>query len=216
MGTWVLRALGMSVLLVGISCGPEDEAAASRPEESARAWAVATSKPLYAFELQDIDGSPMRLADYRGKVLLLVNVASKCGYTRQYAGLQALYERFRGQGLVVIGFPANNFGSQEPGTNQQIKEFCSTRFGVTFPTSAKISVQGADIHPLYQFLTTGPSHPEFGGDITWNFNKFLVSRGGNVIARYDSPVEPLSSQLISDVEAALKQTPQEMPSSEGA
>lgn len=215
MRAWVLYTLGMSCLLAGISRSCDDEPLAARPEESTPVRAVEPSKPLYASELQDIDGSPMRLADYRGKVMLLVNVASKCGYTKQHAGLQALYEKCRGQGLVVIGFPANDFGSQEPGTNQQIKEFCSTRFGVTFPMSAKISVQGDDIHPLYQFLTTGPSHPEFAGRVTWNFNTFLVSRAGDVIGRYDSPVEPLSSQLISDVEAALKQTSQEMPSSEG-
>jgi len=161
------------------------------------------SKPLYAFTLPDLDGNMTPLAGFKRRVLLLVNVASKCGYTRQYAGLQALYEKYREQGLVVLGFPANNFGAQEPGTNEQIKQFCSTNYGVTFPVLAKISVRGEDIHPLYRFLTSRQSNPQFGGDIAWNFTKFLVSREGEVIGRYEPKVEPSDAQLVSEIERAL-------------
>jgi len=145
----------------------------------------------------------VRLGKYGGKALLLVNVASKCGYTKQYAGLQALYEKYQDEGLVVLGFPANNFGSQEPGSNEEIKAFCSTTFSVTFPMFAKISVKGDDIHPLYAFLTGVETDPDFAGEIKWNFNKFLVNRAGDVVGRYDSNVEPMSETLVADVEKAL-------------
>jgi glutathione peroxidase len=132
-----------------------------------------------------------------------VNVASQCGYTKQYAGLQSLHEKYRPRGLVVLGFPANNFGNQEPGTNDQIKQFCSVNFGVTFPMLAKISVKGQDIHPLYRYLTAEETNPGFAGDISWNFNKFLVDRLGTVVGRYGSEVEPLDPKLVADVEEAL-------------
>lgn len=163
-----------------------------------------TTKPLYDFELNDIDGKPVKLGQYGGKALLLVNVASKCGYTRQYAGLQSLYEKYKDTGLVVLGFPANNFGSQEPGTNDEIKTFCTTTFNVSFPMFAKISVKGDDIHPLYSFLTGGTTNPDFAGEIKWNFNKFLVDRTGKLVGRYDSSVEPMSETLVADVEKALQ------------
>ena len=163
-----------------------------------------TTKPLYDFELNDIDGKPVKLGQYSGKALLLVNVASKCGYTRQYAGLQSLYEKYKDTGLVVLGFPANNFSSQEPGTNDQIKAFCTTTFNVTFPMFAKISVKGDDIHPLYAFLTGTETNPDFAGEIKWNFNKFLVDRTGELVGRYDSNVEPMSEALVVDIEKALQ------------
>ena len=166
--------------------------------------AVESAKPLYGFALSDIDGNLVHLGKYRGKPLLLVNVASKCGYTKQYAGLQELYRRYEGQGLVVLGFPANNFGAQEPGTNEQIKEFCSLTYGVTFPMFAKISVKGEDMHPLYQFLTSPQTNREFAGEIRWNFTKFLVSREGDVIGRYESAVKPLDERLVSDIDGALR------------
>jgi glutathione peroxidase len=168
---------------------------------------VETATPgerLYAFELNDIDGRPVKLGQYRGKALLLVNVASKCGYTKQYAGLQELYEKYQDDGLVVLGFPANNFLGQEPGTNEEIKAFCSLRFGVTFPMFAKISVKGDDIHPLYAFLTGAETNPDFAGAIKWNFNKFLVDREGNIVSRYNSGVEPMSEKLVADVEKVLQ------------
>lgn len=193
--------VAMWSLLVLVS-GCSDESSPP-PQGAAQAEPASPSKPLYAFCLDDIDGRPLALADFRGKVLLLVNVASKCGYTKQYAGLQTLYDTYRDRGLAILAFPANNFGTQEPGTNEQIKQFCSATYGVTFPVFAKISVKGDDIHPLYQFLTSPQTDPQFAGDITWNFNKFLISRNGDVIARYESAVEPSDSWLVADIEAAL-------------
>jgi len=199
----VLLSLLMLSLLAGTTCVPEDEPGAGPPEPSQEAPAPEPEKRLYAFEVADINGNPARLADYRGKVLLIVNVASKCGFTKQYEGLQRLYEKYKADGFVVMGFPANNFGSQEPGTNEEIREFCTANFGVTFPVFAKISVKGEDIHPLYRYLTDKESNPQFAGEIVWNFYKFLVSRDGEVIGRYASSVEPLGRELVSDVEEAL-------------
>ena len=140
---------------------------------------------VYEFTLNSIDGAPAPLAAYKGKVLLLVNVASKCGFTPQYKALEAVYQKYRDKGLVVAGFPANNFGAQEPGTNEEIKTFCTRTYNVTFPMYAKISVKGADIAPLYESLTKST-----GGDIKWNFTKFLIGKDGRIIARFESPVKP--------------------------
>jgi len=161
-------------------------------------------KSVLDFTLKSIDGKDAKLGDYRGKVLLLVNVASKCGYTPQYEGLQTTYAKYRDQGLVVIGFPANNFGGQEPGTNEEIKQFCTLKYNVSFPMFAKISVKGADIHPLYKFLTSKETNPEFGGDITWNFNKFLVDRNGKIIARFETKEKPEGEKVTQAIEKALK------------
>ena len=144
------------------------------------------------FTLNSIDGKPAPLAQYRGKVVLLVNVASRCGYTPQYAGLEKVYEQYKDRGFVILGFPANNFGAQEPGTDQEIKTFCSSKYNVTFPMYSKISVKGADIHPLYQFLTDKQANPKTGGDIQWNFTKFLVDRRGGVVSRYAPSTKPKS------------------------
>jgi len=132
-----------------------------------------------------------------------VNVASKCGYTYQYEALERLYRQYREKGFEVLGFPANNFFWQEPGTDQEIKSFCSSTYGVTFPMFSKISVKGKDIHPLYAYLTSAESNPRFAGKITWNFNKFLVSRSGEVVDRFDTKVEPLDPRIIAAVESAL-------------
>jgi glutathione peroxidase len=156
------------------------------------------------FTLNSIDGKPAPLAEYRGKVLLIVNVASQCGYTPQYAGLEKIYEKYKEQGFVILGFPANNFGAQEPGTNEEIKTFCRTKYQVTFPMYAKVSVGGADATPLYQFLTDKKSHPTTGGAIQWNFTKFLIDRHGNVIARFEPGVEPDSADMTGAIEKALK------------
>jgi glutathione peroxidase len=158
---------------------------------------------LYDFSLSDIDGKQVKLDQYRGKVLLLVNVASQCGFTPQYEGLQKIYTQYKDKGFVVLGFPANNFGGQEPGTNQEIKTFCSTKFHATFPMFAKISVKGSDKHPLYQFLTDAETDPKFAGEIKWNFNKFLVDRKGSIVARFDSPDAPESEKVTKAIEAAL-------------
>jgi glutathione peroxidase len=197
----------VSVLLACASCeqeGPQAEEPATSSVESAdETISQVSGAPIYQFEMTNIDGTPVNLGTYSGKVLLLVNVASKCGYTPQYAGLQQLYEKYGDQDLVVLGFPANNFGSQEPGTEEEIQAFCTTNYNVTFPMFSKISVKGDGIHPLYAYLTSAESDPQFSGPITWNFNKFLIGRDGSVIGRYDSKVEPLSAQLAGDIEGAL-------------
>jgi len=154
---------------------------------------------IYEFTMNSIDGKPSSLADYKGKVVLLVNVASKCGYTPQYAGLEALYRKYKDDGFVIVGVPANNFGGQEPGTNEEIKTFCKRNYDVTFPMLAKVSVKGADKAPLYEYLTsTG------GGEIKWNFTKFLIARDGKAVARFEPSVKPDSPELVEAVEKALK------------
>ena len=159
---------------------------------------------IYDFTVYDIDGKEVKLEQYKGKVLLIVNVASRCGYTPQYEGLQKLYSQYKAMGLVVLGFPANNFNNQEPGSNEQIKEFCSTTYGVTFPMFSKISVKGDNIHPLYQYLTSGKDNAELSGEISWNFNKFLVDPSGKVVARFASADKPESEKIIRAVQQALK------------
>jgi glutathione peroxidase len=156
------------------------------------------------FTLNSIDGKPAPLAQYRGKVALLVNVASRCGYTPQYAGLEKIYEKYKDRGFVILGFPANNFGEQEPGTNEEIKTFCSSKYQVTFPMYSKVSVAGADATPLYKFLTDPKNNPATGGDIEWNFTKFLVDRTGKVIARFEPDVTPESADITAAIEKALK------------
>lgn len=158
---------------------------------------------IYAFSVKGIDGDTIPLSTYKGKVLLIVNVASKCGYTPQYRDLETLYTRYRDSGLVILGFPANNFRQQEPGTDAEIKSFCSTTYGVTFPMFSKISVQGEDQHPLYRYLTAAATNPGFSGDVKWNFTKYLIDRRGNIVGKFDSPVKPLSDELVSAVTAAL-------------
>ncbi|MDQ6787430.1 MAG: glutathione peroxidase [Acidobacteriota bacterium] len=155
--------------------------------------------------MKDIDGKDVKLSKYKGNVLLVVNVASKCGYTPQYEGLQAIYEKYNAKGFYVLGFPANNFGSQEPGTEKEIKEFCQSKYKVKFPMFAKISVKGEDQDPLYKFLTSKETDPNFAGDITWNFNKFLVDRKGNVVARFSSKETPESEAVTSAIEKYLKE-----------
>ena len=159
---------------------------------------------VYEFTMNSIDGQPLPLANFKGKVLLIVNVASFCGFTPQYEGLEAVYEKYQDQGFVIAGFPANNFGAQEPGTNEEIKTFCSRKYNVKFPIYSKISVKGEDKAPLYQFLTDPASNPKTGGEIKWNFTKFLVDRNGKVIARFESAVKPDSPEVVSAIEKALK------------
>jgi glutathione peroxidase len=161
-------------------------------------------KSVLDFAMKSIDGNEVKLDTYSGKVLLLVNVASKCGYTSQYRGLESLYTKYKEQGLVVMGFPANNFLWQEPGTNEEIKTFCTTKYNVTFPMFAKISVKGDKIHPLYKFLTSKQTNPEFSGSISWNFNKFLIDRAGKVVARFASKDEPESEKVVQAIEQELK------------
>ena len=158
---------------------------------------------LHDFSAKTIDGIDKPLREYAGKALLLVNVASQCGLTPQYAGLQALYEEYRARGLEVLGFPCNQFGSQEPGTEGQIKTFCETRYGVTFPLFAKLEVNGAGRHPLYAFLTAQATQPDGPGDIQWNFAKFMVDKSGKVVARFPPTTRPDDAQLTTAIEQTL-------------
>ena len=152
------------------------------------------------FTMNSLDGKPVNLSRYAGNVVLMVNVASECGFTPQYEGLQALHKRYAAQGLRILGFPSNDFGAQEPGSNAQIAEFCKKNYGVEFDMFSKITVLGADKAPLYRQLT---ATPRFSGEVAWNFEKFLIGRDGQVIGRYKSAVEPLSAEITRAIEAAL-------------
>src|SRR3981189_1121121 len=160
-------------------------------------------KNVFDYTLNTIDGQPAPLSAYKGKVLMLVNVASRCGFTPQYTALESIYEKYKDRGFVIVGIPANNFGSQEPGTNQEIKTFCASKFHVTFPMMAKVSVKGEDITPLYQFLTDKTTNPQTGGEIQWNFTKFLIGPDGHVITRFEPDVTPDSPQVTSAIEKTL-------------
>jgi glutathione peroxidase len=164
----------------------------------------AAEKGVYDFSMTSIEGKTIPLSTYRGKVLLVVNVASRCGFTPQYKDLEALYQKYQDQGLVILGFPANNFLGQEPGTNAEIKEFCTLNYGVTFPMFSKISVKGSDQHPLYRYLTSEEANPSTSGEVKWNFQKYLVGRDGKLLAKFVSRVKPLSEEVIAAVENALK------------
>ena len=159
---------------------------------------------IHEFEVRQIDGTPTKLAAFKGQVMLIVNVASRCGFTGQYAGLEKLYETYKEKGLVVLGFPANDFLFQEPGSNAEISQFCSLKYHVTFPMFEKIVVTGKDQHPLYKYLTEKETNPEFSGRITWNFNKFLIGRDGKILARFGSRVTPEDKDLVAAVEKALQ------------
>jgi len=162
------------------------------------------ARTIYDFNAQRIDGSSASLDEYRGKAILVVNTASKCGFTKQYDGLQKLYLDYKDLGLVILGFPANNFMNQEPGDNSDIADFCRINFGVSFPLFAKISVRGKDIHPLFDWLTSKDENPDFAGKVSWNFNKFLISKEGKLIARFGSRTTPDDPALISAIQNALK------------
>lgn len=184
----------LCVLILALLCGPNlvhGDGPATRPASA------------LDYTVKDIDGKDVDLSAYKGKVVLIINVASKCGFTKQYGGLEKLYEQHKDAGLVLIGFPANNFNSQEPGTDEEIKTFCTSKYGVTFPMMSKISVKGDDKSPVYKFLTEPETAGEFAGEIKWNFNKFLLDRSGKIIARFDSKVAPDSAELTSAIEKAL-------------
>lgn len=160
--------------------------------------------PVLNFSMNSLQEKPVALSQYSGKVILMVNTASKCGYTPQYDGLQKLYAKYGKKGLVILGFPANDFGQQEPGTNAEIGEFCRKNYGVRFPMFSKIAVTGAQKAPLYKFLTEAKTNPQFAGEIGWNFEKFLISRDGKIANRFRSGVAPDASELMRAVEVELQ------------
>jgi glutathione peroxidase len=159
--------------------------------------------PVLNFTMNSLDGKPVNLSKYQGKVVLMVNVASKCGYTPQYKGLQALHEKYKDKGLAILGFPANNFGEQEPGTDSDIATFCEKNYGVTFDMFSKVSVKGDDQCDLYKHLTSEKTDPKFAGEIKWNFEKFLIARDGTIIKRFNSKMTPASDEMIKTIEAEL-------------
>jgi glutathione peroxidase len=172
-----------------------DKAASEKPDASAG--------PLQ-FTVKDIDGKDVDLSKYKGKAVLIVNVASKCGNTPQYAQLEEMHKKYAERGLVILGFPANEFGKQEPGTNEQIKEFCTSKYNVDFPMFSKIVVKGDGQAPLYQYLTSKQTNPKFAGDITWNFEKFLVGKDGRVVARFKPKTKPDAPEVVQAIENELK------------
>jgi glutathione peroxidase len=165
---------------------------------------VPVDKGIYDFWLNDIDGKPVQLSAYKGEVLLLVNTASECGYTPQYEGLEELYQAYKTKGFRVLAFPSNDFGGQEPGTNAEIRTFCSTRYHTTFPLFAKIKTKGAGLHPLYAYLTRESARP---GEVEWNFQKYLVDRDGKVVERFLTKVEPTAKEVRTAVERELAKKP---------
>jgi glutathione peroxidase len=184
-------------LLSGV-CGLMAGLPARAQEEGLLMAAKTTS--VYDFTMDDIDGKPVNLGTYKGKVLLLVNTASLCGNTPQYSDLERVYEQYHEQGFEVLAFPANNFGQQEPGTNAEIKGFCLTKYSVSFPLFSKISVKGPDKHPLYQYLT---EQSPFPGEVEWNFQKYLVDRSGRIVARFHHRTKPAAHEIVTEIERVL-------------
>jgi glutathione peroxidase len=200
-----ITLLAIAILIITSASCSSSLALTGDNKSAANESVKMAEKSVLEFTMKNIDGKDVKLDEYRGKVLLIVNVASKCGYTPQYEGLEAIYRKYKDQGLIVMGFPANNFLGQEPGTNEEIKTFCKTRYDVTFPMFSKISVKGDDIHPLFRFLTSKETNPEFSGDISWNFNKFLVDRTGKVVDRFATGEKPESEKIALALEKTLKQ-----------
>ena len=196
-----LALVGVSSLVLGgTALGPAPIVLASSPspEEGSQPSPIAQ---IYNFTMDDIDGKPRKLSEFKGKVMMVVNTASFCGNTPQYEGLQTLYEQYREQGFTILAFPANDFGQQEPGNNKEIAEFCYTKYSLEFPLFSKITVLGDQKHPLYRYLT---EDTPFQGEIKWNFQKFLVDRTGQVIARYAPKQKPLTPEIVKDIEKALR------------
>jgi glutathione peroxidase len=159
--------------------------------------------PVLNFTMNNITGQPVNLSKYQGKVVLIVNTASECGYTYQYEGLQKLHKKYAAQGLTILGFPSNDFGAQEPGSNSEIQQFCKSNYGVEFDMFSKVPVLGRSKVPLYEHLTSRTTNPKFAGEIEWNFEKFLIGRDGEILGRFPSAIEPESKQMTSAIEAAL-------------
>ena len=196
--SWKVLVLG---LVVGLGLGAIEMGLNSvdAAEQGATRMAAKAST-VYDFTLNDIDGKPVSLSQYKGKVIMLVNTASLCGNTPQYSDLEKMYETYKDKGFEILAFPANNFGQQEPGSNEEIKGFCLTKYSVGVPLFSKISVKGGDKHPLYQYLT---EQSPFPGEVEWNFQKYLVDRSGNVVARYHHRTKPVADEVVKDVERFL-------------
>jgi glutathione peroxidase len=192
-----LTAIGL--FFGGGSSDPIEPVLAQAKQEGIILMAAQTPM-VYDFTLNDIDGKPVSLSQFRGKVLLLVNTASFCGNTPQYTDLENMYEQYREKGFEILAFPANNFGQQEPGTNAEIKDFCHTKYSLSFPLFSKISVKGDDKHPLYRYLT---EQSPFPGEVEWNFQKYLIDRSGKVVARYHHRTKPSAPDIVQDVERVL-------------
>lgn len=197
----VSSAALLVVLALGISFAPGSSGKNTNNTPQYNDKDATKMSSVYDFTVKDIDGKEVSLKNYSGKVLLIVNVASRCGYTKQYTPLEALYEKYKDAGFEILAFPCNDFGAQEPGSNEEIKEFCSLTYKVTFPLFDKIKVLGEDKAPLYTWLT---SNSETGtDDISWNFEKFLIGKDGKIIKRYKSRIDPMSDLVTSDIDAAL-------------
>jgi len=190
--------LGLGVI-AGVGSTYLDRLESAQAAEEGLIMAAKTPS-LYDFTMNDIDGQPVNLGQYKGKALLVVNTASFCGNTPQYSDLQSMYEQYNDKGFEILAFPANNFGQQEPGTNEEIKSFCFTKYSLTFPLFSKISVKGDDKHPLYRYLT---EQSPFPGEVEWNFQKYLVDRSGNVVGRFHHRTKPLSPEVVKEVERVL-------------
>ncbi len=184
--------IGLALLTLVALLPPAAEAAPAKPAG------------VLSYTVQDINGKSVPLSRYKGKVLLIVNTASLCGNTPQYASLEKLNQKYKAQGLRVLAFPANDFGQQEPGTNGEIRQFCTSKFNATFDLFSKVSVKPPNQAPLYTFLTSKETDPKFGGDIEWNFAKFLIGRNGQVVARFPAGHDPLSPDVVTVLEAELK------------
>ena len=189
----------LTIVALVLSWGYSINLTSVQAEQEGSLMAAKTTS-LYDFTMDDIDGKPVNLSQYRGKALLLVNTASFCGNTPQYSDLQALYEQYHEKGFEILAFPANNFGQQEPGTNAEIKSFCFTKYSLTFPLFTKISVKGDDKHPLYRYLT---EESPFPGEVEWNFQKYLVDRSGNIVGRFPHRMKPLAPEIVKEVERVL-------------
>ena len=193
-------ALSAVVLLSSMAILQATVLAADEPAATAEGEKVPAA---LAFKVQDLAGKEVDLAKYKGKVLLVVNTASNCGYTPQYEALEKLHEKYADQGLVVVGFPCNQFLGQEPGTNAEIAEFCKSNYNVQFDMMAKVDVNGKNASPFYKFLTSEASDPKFAGTIKWNFTKFVIGRNGEVVARYEPAMEPAAPQVVKRIETEL-------------
>jgi glutathione peroxidase len=188
----MIKLIAITAVLFGCAAKTTN----SIPSETTTSQKMETPPSIHKFSVKALDGSTINFADFKGKKILVVNTASACGYTPQYKDLEALYEKFK-EKLVIVGFPANNFGGQEPGTNTEIKTFCEKNYGVTFPMAEKISVKGDDTAPIYLWLTQKAQNGVLDATIKWNFNKFLLDENGQLIAKFDSGVTPMSDDIVS-------------------